>query len=367
MQVPFLDLKAQYQQVREELVSAVTAVLDSGMFVNGPAIEDLEQAMATYCGTEAGIAVSSGTDALLVSLMALGVGEGDEVITTPFTFFATAGCIWRVGAKPVFVDIEPDTFNLDPARIEPAITPRTKAILPVHLYGQVAAMDAICAIAQRHGLSVIEDAAQAIGSTYHGRKAGAIGTTGCFSYYPTKNLSAVGDAGLIVTGDADLAARLRRIRNHGQGETYIHTVVGGNFRMDTLQAAALLVKLKFLDAWNDARRRHAALYTEMLCAVPQVVTPAVREGNDPMWHQYVIRAPRRDALREHLKKSGVGAAIYYPLPLHLQECFAALGHARGDFPAAELAAEEVLALPIYPELSEEQMAYVVSTIAGFYA
>ena len=367
MQVPLLDLKAQYATLRDEMRKAVDAVLESQYFINGPAVGQLEQAVAAYSGAKAAVGVSSGTDALIAALMSLEIGEGDEVVTTPYTFFATAGSIWRVGAKPVFVDIEPDTFNIDAAKIESVITGRTRAIMPVHLFGAMADMDAIMAIADKHGLSVIEDAAQAIGAQYNGRKAGSIGAAGCFSFFPSKNLGGLGDGGMIVTQDTALADRLAQCRNHGMKPQYFHKWVGGNFRLDTLQAAGLLVKLPHLDAWSAKRRANAKRYDELLAGMDEVTTPAVRDFNVSIYNQYCIRVPRRDALQQHLKDAGVGTAIYYPLSLHQQECFATLGYRKGDFPQSEAAADQSLALPIYPELTDEQLRHVAGQIKAFFA
>jgi len=367
MQVPLLDLKAQYATLRDEMRKAIDAVMESQYFINGPAVGQLEQAVAAYSGAKAAVGVSSGTDALIAALMSLEIGDGDEVVTTPYTFFATAGSIWRVGAKPVFVDIEPDTFNIDAAKIEAVITGRTKAIMPVHLFGAMADMDPIMAIAKRHGLYVIEDAAQAIGAQYKGRKAGAIGTAGCFSFFPSKNLGGLGDGGMIVTQDAALADRLAQCRNHGSKPQYFHKWVGGNFRLDTLQAAGLLVKLPHLDAWSAKRRANAKRHDELLAGIDEVTTPAVRDFNVSIYNQYCIRVPRRDELQQHLKDAGVGTAIYYPLSLHQQECFATLGYRKGDFPASEAAAAESLALPIYAELTDEQLRHVAGQIKAFFA
>jgi dTDP-4-amino-4,6-dideoxygalactose transaminase len=367
MQVPLLDLKAQYATLRDEMRKAVDAVMESQYFINGPAVKELEQAVAAYSSAKAAVGVSSGTDALIAALMSLEIGEGDEVVTTPYTFFATAGSIWRVGAKPVFVDIETDTFNIDAAKIEAVITGRTKAIMPVHLFGAMADMDAIMAIADKHGLHVIEDAAQAIGAQYKGRRAGAIGTAGCFSFFPSKNLGGLGDGGMIVTQDAALADRMAQCRNHGMKPQYFHKWVGGNFRLDTLQAAGLLVKLPHLDAWSAKRRANAKRYDELLADIDEVTTPAVRDFNVSIYNQYCIRVPRRDALQQHLKDAGVGTAIYYPLSLHQQECFATLGYRQGDFPQSEAAAAESLALPIYPELTDEQLRHVAGQIKAFFA
>ena len=365
MQVPFLDLKVQFASIRDEVMPAVAAVLDSQDCCNGVAVRELEKALAEYCGCAAAVGVSSGTDALLCSMMALGIGPGDEVITPTFTFFATAGCIWRAGAKPVFVDIQPDTLNLDPSKIGQAVTPRTRAIIPVHLYGQMADMAPIQAVAKKHGLFVIEDAAQSIGASQKGQKAGALGTVGCLSFYPTKNLGGVGDAGMIVTQDAQLAKTLAVFRNHGESSRYHHKHVGGNFRLDSIQAAALLVKLRHLDRWTAMRRSHATIYDEMLAGIDGLRTPVIGNGNFSIYNQYVVRTPRRDALKDYLARQGVGSGIYYPLCLHQQECFASLGGKAGDFPNAEAAAAEVLALPIYPELSDDQIRYVATKVREF--
>ena len=367
MQVPLLDLKAQYATLREAMQAAVTQVLESQQFIMGPQVKQLEEALAAYSGCKAAIGVSSGTDALLAAMMVLGIGPGDEVITTPFTFFATAGCIARTGARPVFVDIEPDTFNIDATRIAAAITPRTKAIIPVHLFGQMADMDAIMEVAGRAGVHVIEDAAQAIGATYKGRKAGSIGTVGCLSFFPSKNLGGLGDGGMMLTQDAALAQKLAMCRNHGQNPKYFHKFVGGNFRLDTLQAAGLLVKLPHLDGWSAKRRANAARYDELLAGIPDVVCPVIRPYNQSIYNQYVIRVPRRDALQAYLRDSGIGSETYYPLSMHQQECFAYLGCKAGDFPQAESAQSCVLALPIYPELTDGQIAYVAARIKEFLA
>ena len=364
--VPLLDLKAQFETIRDEATEAITSVVESQRFINGPAVGELERAVADYSDCAAGVGVSSGTDALLCSLMALDIGQGDEVITTPYTFFATAGCIWRTGAKPVFVDIEPDTYNIDPAGIEAAITERTRAILPVHLFGQVAEMDQINEIAGRRDLAVIEDAAQSIGATYRGRKAGSMGTTGCFSFFPSKNLGGMGDGGMVVTTDEQLAGRLAVVRAHGSKPKYFHKLVGGNFRLDTVQAAVVLVKLAHLDGWSEGRRQNAARYDELLGGLEQVKTPVIREGNSSIFNQYVIRAEDRDGLQAHLQQRKIGCVIYYPKCLHQQECFASLGYNSGDFPVSEQAARETLALPIYPELSQEQLAYVAQNVREFY-
>ncbi|NQU76995.1 MAG: DegT/DnrJ/EryC1/StrS family aminotransferase [Planctomycetes bacterium] len=368
MKVPLLDLKAQYATIKDEILPVVLAVMDSQWFIHGPSVKELEKLIASYSGCAAGVGVSSGTDALLCSLMALGVGPGDEVITTPFTFFATVGSIWRTGAKPVFADIEPDTFNIDPAKITAAVTDKTKAIIPVHLFGQMARMDPIMALADAHGLAVVEDAAQSIGATHKGLKAGSIGTTGCFSFYPSKNLSGLGDGGMIVTQSEALAKQLATLRNHGQTSTYKHKWVGGNFRLDSLSAAALVVKLAHLDEWSAKRRANAARYDKLFAGFDAIRTPTVRQGNVSVHNQYVIRVPqRRDELKDFLTSHDIHTAVYYPLCLHEQECFASLGYKRGDFPISEQAADEVLALPIYPELTDEQIKFVADKTMEFLA
>ena len=365
MKVPMLDLKAQYATIKDEMIAAMQGVLESQYFILGPEVKELEQKIADYSECAAAVGVSSGTDALMAALMCLGIGSGDEVITTPYTFFATAGSISRVGAKPVFVDIEPETFNIDPTKIEAAITDKTKAILPVHLFGQVAEMDPIMAIAADHGLSVIEDAAQAIGATYRGRKAGSFGTMGCFSFFPSKNLGCNGDGGMVVTQDGELADKLVQCRNHGSKPKYYHKWVGGNFRLDTMHAAGLLVKLPHLEDWSAKRRANAAKYDSLFADCPQVTTPVIREYNVSIFNQYVIRVPRRNELQAFLKDANIGNAIYYPLSLHEQECFAGLNYKRGDMPNSEKAADETLALPIYPELTDEQIEYVAGKVKKF--
>ncbi len=370
MNVPLLDLKAQYAPIRDEIEPVIREVIESQYFINGPQVAACERDVAAYCGAAHAVGVSSGTDALLIALMNEGIGPGDEVVTTPYTFFATAGSIARVGARPVFVDIDPVTYNIDPARVEAAVTPRTKAIMPVHLYGQLADMDPICAIAARHSLVVIEDAAQAIGSAHGGRRAGSIGAYGCFSFFPSKNLGCFGDGGMVTTQDPVRAEKLAVMRMHGMKPKYIHRFIGGNFRFDTLQAAVVQVKLRHLDAWTEGRRRNAARYDRLfreagLVDHGLVRTPAVTTDRH-IFNQYVVRVPRRDALIEHLKKAQVGCEVYYPVPLHLQECFAHLGHNAGDFPESERAAAETLALPVYPELTDAQAAHVVQSIREFF-
>ena len=367
MKVPFVDLKAQVRAIGDAVRAEINEVLESCAFVLGPKTAAFEEAFAAYCGAEHCVAVSSGTAALHVALLAAGVGPGDEVVTVSHTFIATAEAVSYTGATPVFVDIDPETFNIDPARIEAAITERTRAIIPVHLFGQMAEMDPILAVAGRHGLAVVEDAAQAIGATYRGRKAGSMGTVGCLSFYPTKNLGAMGDAGMILTQDIELAEKLSALRVHGETRKYFHELVGGNFRMDSIQAAVLTVKLRHLDAWTARRRAIAARYDEMLAGVSEVITPTVRDCCVSVYNQYVIRVPRRDELKDFLAGRGVATGIYYPLSLHQQECFRSWGYRPGDFPESERAAAEVLALPVYPELSDEQVAYVAGAIREFFA
>jgi dTDP-4-amino-4,6-dideoxygalactose transaminase len=382
MQVPLLDLKAQYQPLREEIRSAIDQVADTQALILGPGVERLEKSIAEYCGAGHAIGVSSGTDAELVILMALGIGPGDAVLTTPYTFFATAGCVSRVGARPVFVDIDPATYNLSIPALKMALenTPNVKAIIPVHLFGCCAEMDEILALGRQYGVSVLEDAAQALGSQYpsdatgkvHG--AGAMGDCGWFSFYPTKNLGAFGDAGMVTCRDAELAAKIRAFRNHGMEPRYFHQWIGGNFRLDAIQAAVLQVKLPHLDSWHAARREHATFYRqefarlELLDTVTLPVEPHAEKGaaNHHIYNQFVIRAPRRDELRAHLQNNGIGSEIYYPLSLHQQACFAGLGYQTGAFPESERAAAETLALPIFPELSPEQLTCVVENIHAFY-
>jgi dTDP-4-amino-4,6-dideoxygalactose transaminase len=367
MQVPLLDLKTQYAALKDQILPAISAVLDSQQLINGPAVKQFEDEVAKYSHTKSAIGVSSGTDALLCALMAMDIGPGDEVVTTPYTFFATAGSIARVGAKPVFVDIELDTFNIDATKIAGAITSKTKAIMPVHLFGQMADMEAIMDIARQKNLRVIEDAAQSIGCTYKGRQCGSIGTVGCFSFFPSKNLGGLGDGGMIVTQDPALGERMAIFRGHGSKPKYFHKWVGGNFRIDTIQAAYLSIKLKYLDGWSEQRRKNARLYDELLAGAKDVTRPAIRPHNVSIYNQYCIRVPKRDALMTHLKENGIGTEIYYPLCMHEQECFAYLGYKKGAFPNSERAAAESLALPIYPELREEQIRYVADTIKRYFA
>lgn len=392
--VPLLDLKVQYSAIREEVRAAIDRVADSQHFILGPEVEALEQEIAEYSQCAFGIGVSSGSDALLVALMAADLKPGDEVITTPYTFFATSGAIARLGAKPVFVDIDPLTFNIDPTKVEAVITDRTRAVIPVHLYGQVAEMDAIMEIAHRRKLYVIEDAAQAIGAEYEGRRAGSIGHLGTFSFYPSKNLGGFGDGGMVTTNDLELADRIRLLRNHGETPKYYSRVVGGNFRLDAIQAAVLRVKLKYLDGWTEARQRNAALYRNLFAEAelgirPEalahlqtdfnsngapsalgemrgVVLPTEAANRRHVYNQFVIRSGQRDALMAFLRKRKIGTEIYYPVPAHLQECFVDAGGKVGDFPISECAAEETLALPIYPELTEVVLSTVVSAFTDFY-
>jgi dTDP-4-amino-4,6-dideoxygalactose transaminase len=370
MAVPLLDLQAQYAPLREKILAAIARVADDQRFILGPEVEALERELASLIGVRHAIGVSSGTDALIVAMMALGIGPGDEVVTPTYSFFATAGCVSRLGAAPAFVDIDPVTFNLDPAAVERAITPRTRAIVPVHLFGLCADMDPILAIARQHGVAVIEDAAQAIGARFRGRRAGAMGRIGCFSFFPSKNLGAFGDGGLVTTDDDALAARMRLLRTHGAEQKYFHKVVGGNFRLDAIQAAVLRVKLPHLSEWTEARRRNADRYRVLFrqAGLDGVVTlPVEPDGRSHIYNQFVIRAPRRDQLRAHLMSAQIGTEIYYPVPFHLQACFASLGRRRGDFPESERAADETVALPIYGELTEAQQRYVVESLAAFYA
>jgi dTDP-4-amino-4,6-dideoxygalactose transaminase len=367
--VPLLDLHSQYLAIKPELDAAVQRVIDSQHFINGPEVTQLEEQVASYCQAKHCVGVTSGSDALLVALTALGVGPGDEVITTPYTFFATVGAIVRLGATPVFVDIDPVTFNIDPNGIEAKITPRTKCLLPVHLFGQCADMDPILALSRKHGLAVIEDAAQAIGSEYKGRRAGSMGDVGCFSFFPSKNLGCFGDGGAITTNNTALAEKMSLLRNHGAKPKYFHKVVGGNFRLDTLQAAVLLVKLKYLDSWTAKRQQHAAFYDQELAraGLPAAqITPPRVVMTRHIFNQYVLRVADRDALRDHLKRQQVGNEVYYPQPMHLQECFADLGYRAGDFPESEKAALSTVAVPIYPELTLPQRQHVVGALTSFY-
>jgi dTDP-4-amino-4,6-dideoxygalactose transaminase len=373
MRVPLLDLKAQYSTIKREVEAAIAEVMESQHFILGPKVEECEKAVARYSGCAHGIGVSSGSDALLACLMAENIGPGDEVITTPYTFFATVGAIARVGATPVFVDIDPATYNLDVSQLEAKVTPRTRAIIPVHLYGQMAEIDTVMALAQQHRLVVIEDAAQAIGAESKGRRAGSIGHYGCFSFFPSKNLGAAGDGGMIVTNDVERAEKLKCLRAHGSKPKYHHKIIGGNFRLDAIQAAIVSVKLPHLDDWTAARQRNARKYDQLFSQaglaadvdgrgpvrLPAVVT------NRHIFNQYVIRVSRRDALQAALQQRGVGTEVYYPVPMHVQECFAYLGYGAGSFSESEGAAKETLALPVYPELSDDQLQYVFECVRDF--
>jgi len=385
LHVPLLDLRPQYHALKGELDAAVLKVAESQMFILGPEVRELEQEVAAYCGAKFGIGVSSGTDALLVALMALDIGQGDEVLTSPYTFFATGGAIARSGARPVFLDIDPVTYNLEPFRLREFLETlcearegklvnritggNVRAIMPVHLYGQSADMDPIMELAGRHGLKVIEDAAQAIGTEYKGgRRVGGIGDIGCFSFFPTKNLGAFGDGGLCTTNDEALATKLKQLRVHGMEPKYYHAMIGGNFRLDELQAAVLRVKLPHLDSWHAGRQRNAAFYDRAFEAAglgDQVFTPVAVPGQRHIYNQYVVRVPERDRLRAYLAECGVGTEVYYPVPLHMQECFAYLGYRPEDCPESARAAAETLALPIFPELTEQQLQHVVDSIASF--
>jgi dTDP-4-amino-4,6-dideoxygalactose transaminase len=368
VEVPLLDLKGQYRSIKGEVDEAISRVVESQYFILGPEVAGLETEVAHYCGVGHGVGMSSGTDALLAALMALDVGPGDDIIVPTYTFFATAGVVARVGATPVFVDIDPVTYNLLPEGVSAAVTPRTRAVIPVHLYGRMADLDAIGEAVAGKGIAIIEDAAQAIGAfDARGRKAGSVGEMGCFSFFPSKNLGGFGDGGMTVTNDPETAGRLKMLRMHGMEPKYYHALVGGNFRLDALQAAVLRVKLSHLDGWTAARRRNAERYRELFgeTALEGTVTlPPDEPGH--IYNQFVIRTPRRDELQAHLRGRGIGTEIYYPLPLHRQECFAELGYAEGSLPNAEAAARETLALPVYPELTEEQIEQVMATIAGFH-
>jgi dTDP-4-amino-4,6-dideoxygalactose transaminase len=366
MQIPLLDLKAQYAGIKDEVMGAIERVCASQMLCLGPAVEEFERELADYCGCKHAIGVSSGTDALLVSLMTLGIKPGDEVITTPFTFFATAGVIARLGATPVFVDVDQQSYNLDPGLIEEKITERTRAIIPVHLFGQAAQMKPIMEIAERHRLAVVEDAAQAIGATQDRVKCGNFGDIGCFSFYPTKNLGGFGDGGLVTTDQEKLARIVKLLRTHGEDPRYFYRAIGGNFRLDAIQGAVLSVKLKYVDKWNEKRRQNAAIY-DRIFADSVVKGPKIDTNNVSTYHQYTVRVPKRDQLQKYLEEKGVSTAVFYPKPLHLQDCFSGLGYKKGDLPVAERLCGEVLSLPIYPELKQEQVEYVGNIILRFYS
>ena len=370
--VPPLDLVANFKQIRAQALAEITEICDSGFYVLGPKVAAFENELAEYCGAKHALGVSSGTDALLVALMALGIGRSDEVIVPTFTFFATAGCVARLGARPIFCDIDPETFNLDVADVEAKISTRTKAVIPVHLYGQTADMRRLLTAVNRHGIATIEDAAQSIGAhdpAFPERRSGAIGTFGAISFYPTKNLASIGDAGALLTNDSKLHEKATKLRLHGETTRYHHTLIGGNFRIDPIHAAVLSIKLKHLDTWNNRRRKLAANYDrlfEQAGLVPEFVRPPVDTTGSHVFHQYVLRAQRRDELAAYMQARKIGVGIYYPIPLHLQECFAYLGGKEGELPHAERAAAEVLALPVYPELAESQQEIVVDAVKTFY-
>lgn len=369
MKVPLLDLKAQFKDIREEVLMAIEGVCDDQSFILGQRVALLEEDVAAYLGCRYAVGVASGSDALLLSLMALEIQPGDEVITVPFTFFSTAGVVSRLHAKPVFVDIQSDTFNIDPEQIERKITSRTKAIIPVHLFGQCAAMEKILEIANRHGVKVVEDACQAIGAEHNGKKAGTFGYTGCFSFFPSKNLGGVGDGGLIATNDEALKELFLALRVHGSRSDYHHDHIGLNSRLDALEAAVLRIKLKSLNGWNAKRAQNAAYYKKLFSEaglLDEVTLPSTVSGNVHVFNQFTIRAQKRDQLIVYLKEQEVGHKVYYPVPLHLQECYQPLGYKKGDLPVSEQMASEVLSLPIYPELSHSQMELVVGTIKEFY-
>src|SRR5512145_332385 len=367
MNVPFLDLKAQYRTIKDEVHAAINEVIENTAFAGGPFVAKFEQEFAKFCGTKHAIGVGNGTDALWMALVALGVGAGDEVITTPNTFIATAEAISLSGAMPVFIDIDEKTHNMNPALIEAAITKKTKAIIPVHLFGQPADMDPILAVAQKHGLKVIEDACQAHGAEYKGKKAGSIGAIGCFSFYPGKNLGAYGEGGGIVTNDDALAAKMRMFRDHGQAKKYYHDIIGWNARLDGIQGAVLNVKLKYLNNWNDGRRKHAKDYTTGLSSVKDIIVPMEAEYAKHVYHIYAIRVKDRDKLMAYLGEKGISCGIHYPVPLHLQAAYGFIKKGEGSFPIAEKCASEYLSLPMFAELTDEHVAYVIEQIKGYYA
>ena len=362
MNVPLLDLKAQYSAIKADVDAAIAEVMESQHFILGPKVEQCEKAIARYCGSSYAVGVSSGSDALLACLMAENIGPGDEVITTPYTFFATAGAIARVGATPIFVDIDPATYNVDASQIEAKVTARTRGIMPVHLYGQMADMEGVMRVAERYGLVVIEDGAQAIGAEHGGRRAGSIGHYGCFSFFPSKNLGAAGDGGMVVTNDALRAEKLTCLRAHGSKPKYHHRIIGGNFRLDAIQAAIVSAKLPYLDKWTAARQRNATTYDRHIASAGLPIGLPTVATDRHIFNQYVIRVTHRDQLQTDLRKRGIGTEVYYPIPMHLQECFAYLGHEAGAFPQSERAAKETLALPIHPELTAEQARYVAECV-----
>lgn len=366
MNVPLLDLKRQYATIKDEIDNAVHKVLEKTQFILGEDVKNFEADIAEYCGSRHAVGVASGTDALLLALRACGVGPGDEVLIPDFTFFATAGVVSRLGATPVFIDIDPDTYNMDPNLIEKRITKKSKAIIPVHLFGQCADMDPLLEICKKHEIRVVEDAAQAIGAEYKGRKAGTIGDLGCFSFFPSKNLGGAGDGGMVITDDQHLAETVRKLRVHGATQKYFHPMVGYNSRLDTLQAAILNVKLRYLDQWSDKRKEKASFYDNSFQNL-DIDTPKVESFNRHIYNQYTIAVKRRDELKEHLSKNQISSSIYYPLPLHLQECYQDLGHKEGDFPISEQRSKEVISLPVFPEITHEEQEFVVKTIKGFYS
>lgn len=366
MKITSLDLGRQYESIRDEINKAVLEVIESQSFVLGPFVEAFEHSIEKFCSAKHAIGVSSGTDAILLALMACGIKNGDEVITTPFTFFATAGSIARLGAVPVFVDTDPSTYNIDVSKIASAVNKKTKAILPVHLYGQCADMDTILDVARANGIMVIEDAAQAIGAVYKGQNAGTMGNVGCFSFYPTKNLGGYGDGGLVTTNDDELARCIKILRVHGSEPKYYHSYIGINGRLDAIQAAVLSVKLEYLNDWSESRRWVASYYSEHLKALP-IRLPKIESHNTHIFHQYVIATSQRDELIQYLKQQGIETAVYYPVPLHLQKCFEYLGYKEGDLPESEKASRETLALPIFPEITQKEQDYVIGHIKNFFA
>lgn len=366
MKIPSLNLKEQHRQIRNELKKALFKVMDSGSYILGDEVNEVEAKIGQYLNVNSAIGVASGSDALLLALTSIDVGAGDEVITTPFTFFATAGAISRLGAEPVFVDIDPLTYNINPYLIEEKITLNTKAIIPVHLFGQCAQMDPILEIAKKYNLIVVEDAAQSIGARYRGRMAGSMGDFGCFSFFPSKNLGCMGDGGMVVTNNKGLAEKIKILRVHGGKPKYFHPLIGLNSRLDTIQAAILLAKFKYLDEWNKKRQECADFYNSLL-EDSNIERPHILKDNLSVYNQYTIRTKYRDELKDHLESKGIGCAVYYPLPLHLQECFKSLGYIRGDFPEAEAAAREVLSLPMYPELPRTQIEYIAQAVRAFFS
>jgi len=366
MKVKLLDLVPQFERIKDEVLEAVEGVFAAQQFILGSPVEELERRVADFCGIAYAVGCASGSDALLLALMGLGIRPGDEVITTPYTFFSTASSITRLGARPVFADIDPLTFNIDPSAVERAVTDRTKAVIVVHLYGQTADMGAIMKISHERRVPVIEDACQAIGALCKGAAAGSMGAVGCFSFFPTKNLGGCGDGGMLTTGDKRLAENLALLRVHGARQRYYHDVMGINSRLDAIQAAVLNVKIGHLPEWNEERRRRAAYYSEGLSGIDEVTVPHITDGNTHIFHQYVIRVPRRNELKAFLHESGIGCEIYYPVPLHMQKCFSFLGYREGDLPEVERAALETLALPVYPEIPREQQDYVIERIGDFF-